>query len=153
MAKAAKRKTVRAKFVKAKLEPKARRQVRKGKVLVRADKGAEAKVAIDRLPEPHRAIARAADAMIRRTVPGTTGVVKWGNAVYQVDGRSYCTIYQTRAGVNLGLPGAKLRDPGGLLEGTGELMRHVKLASAADARRPAVAALVKAAAKIGIPRM
>ena len=44
--------------------------------------------------------------------------------------------------------GAILHDPGKLLEGTGKYLRHVKLRSAADVRRPGVRALVKEAAAL-----
>ncbi|TVR66881.1 MAG: DUF1801 domain-containing protein [Gemmatimonadales bacterium] len=43
--------------------------------------------------------------------------------------------------------GASLSDPGGLLEGTGKAMRHVKLRSPADLDQPGLAALMTAAIK------
>ena len=48
--------------------------------------------------------------------------------------------------VNLGFyAGATLDDPAGLLEGSGKQLRHVKLYALADARRPALRALIGAA--------
>ena len=44
--------------------------------------------------------------------------------------------------------GAMLRDPRKLLEGTGKYLRHVKLRSTADVRRPEVRVLVKQAAQL-----
>ncbi|MGH7130751.1 MAG: DUF1801 domain-containing protein [Phycisphaerales bacterium] len=120
---------------------------------VRADKGADASVAIERMAEPQRSIARATDKLIRKVVPGTTGVVKWGNPVYQAEGRSFCALMETKSGVNLALPGMKLADPEKLLEGTGKTMRHVKLHSLEAVKRPAVAALVKGAVGVGLDRM
>lgn len=120
---------------------------------VRADKGAEASVAIERMAESQRTIARAVDRLIRKVVPGTAGVVKWGNPVYQSAGRSFCALMETKAGVNLALPGVKLADPEKLLEGTGKTMRHVKLHSLEDVKRAAVAELVRGAAKVGLEGM
>ncbi len=48
--------------------------------------------------------------------------------------------------VNLGFyHGASLRDPAGLLEGTGKRLRHVKVRDASGVRNPAIAALLRAA--------
>lgn len=135
----------------------------------REDLGAPARVAIDRLPEPHRTIARATDAMIHSVVKNCTGLVKWGNACYYrprwpgspepgpkgADQRplAFACIYQTKRGVNLGIPGAKLSDPEGLLEGAGKVIRHIKLHDAKLAKSAAVKALVKGAMAIGFPGM
>jgi Domain of unknown function (DU1801) len=45
----------------------------------------------------------------------------------------------------------ELPDPEGLLEGTGRLMRHVKIRSAADLERPALRDLVLAASTHRVP--
>ncbi len=135
----------------------------------REDLGAPASVAIDRLPEPHRTIARATDAMIRSVVKDCTGLVKWGNACYYrprwhgspepcpdgVDQRpvAFAVLYQTKRGVNLGIPGANLPDPQGLLEGEGKLMRHIKLHDGQLAKSAAVKSLVKGAVAIGFKGM
>jgi len=51
-----------------------------------------------------------------------------------------------RAHVNVGFfRGAELRDPNGLLEGTGKFMRHVKLRPGVDVDRQALTELVRAA--------
>jgi hypothetical protein len=116
----------------------------------RSDKGAEARVAIDRLPEPARSLARGAERLIMRLVPGAVGVVKWGNAVYSVEGRAFAAVMQTRKGINLALPGAVLDDPHGLLEGTGKLMRHVKVHAPADLERAGLEELIVGAAAVGL---
>ncbi len=144
-------------FVKAKAAANAKKKVnpRTGKAVIskRADLGEPGSVAIERLPEPHRTIARAADAMIRKTVKGATSVVKWGNACYYQGDRAFATLYQTKRGVNLGIPGATADDPEKLLEGTGRSMRHVKLHDRELAESSAVAMLVEQAARIGFERM
>jgi Domain of unknown function (DU1801) len=55
----------------------------------------------------------------------------------------YAYIGVHRSHVNLGFyHGASLRDPAGLLEGTGKSLRHVKICGMADARRPGIRALL-----------
>ncbi len=61
---------------------------------------------------------------------------------------SICVIVVYRDHVNLMFPrGVDLKDPKGLLEGSGKAMRHVKMRSAADAARPGVTQLIRQAKK------
>ena len=61
-----------------------------------------------------------------------------------LDGYAYILPY--KRWVNLGFyQGAELADPEGLLEGTGAMMRHVRVRSVDEARRPTVRALVREA--------
>lgn len=61
-----------------------------------------------------------------------------------IDGYAY--VMPHSEWVNLGFfQGASLNDPGGLLEGSGAKMRHVKVRSIADADRPEIRKLVAAA--------
>jgi hypothetical protein len=46
------------------------------------------------------------------------------------------------------LRGAALPDPGGLLEGTGKSVRHVKVRTTADVKKPALKKLIVEAAKL-----
>ena len=65
----------------------------------------------------------------------------------------FCWISPAKAHVTFGFNyGAELPDPGKLLEGTGKLFRHVKLASLADVERSEVRALVEAATRHRVPR-
>lgn len=58
----------------------------------------------------------------------------------------FCYIGAFEKYVNLGFNyGAKLPDPEGLLEGTGKLFRHVKIANQGELERPAVRQLIEAA--------
>ena len=58
----------------------------------------------------------------------------------------YCYILPYKSWVNLGFyRGAHLPDAEALLEGTGKNMRHVKIRSQKEARRPAIKALIKTA--------
>lgn len=123
----------------------------------RKDLGQHGSVAIARLPAEKRRIAEAMDRVIREVVPGCDSVVKWGNACYWVLRLSqtnlFAALIETKAGINLALPGSALADPDGLLEGTGKVMRHVKLKSIEDVRRAGVANLIRLAAEVGIKGM
>ncbi|MBY0312606.1 MAG: DUF1801 domain-containing protein [Phycisphaerales bacterium] len=123
----------------------------------RKDLGQPGSVAIDRLPEPQRQIALAMDQVIRQVVPGCDSVVKWGNACYSVPRQSqkvvFAALMETKIGINLALPGSELPDPEELLEGTGKVMRHVKLRSVDDAKRDGIRDLIRLAAEVGIKGM
>lgn len=128
-----------------------------GVVESRSDFGQHGSVAINRLPEPKLAIAKALDRLIRSVVPNADSVVKWGNACYLIPREPkpliFASIMETKAGLNLALAGANLPDPDGLLEGTGKSMRHVKFKTVADAGRPALKDLIKQSAEIGLMGM
>ena len=101
---------------------------------------------------PLRPVVRALRVMVLEVHAGACEVVRLGDraATYGVGPRKmidgYAYILPHAAWVNLGLyRGAELPDPEGLLEGTGARMRHVKVRSVDDARRPALRALVAAA--------
>lgn len=123
----------------------------------RTDFNQPGEVAIERMPEPSRSIARAADAMIRASVPACECVVKWGNPVYSTGQgaarKAFAAIMETRKGINLALPGVALIDPHGLLEGTGKTMRHVKLHDPDAPNSDAVKALVTQARAVGLEGM
>ena len=59
-----------------------------------------------------------------------------------------CVIMPQKTWVNLGLPnGANMKDPEGLLEGTGKRARHVKVRSLEAADAPGLRALIEEAVK------
>lgn len=102
------------------------------------------------MPSRLAPIARAARAAVRKAAPGLEEAICTGIPHFRGSGW-VCYLADHRAHVNLGFhQGAHLRDPRGLLDGTGTGtgLRHVKLRSPADARRPAVAALVREAAAL-----
>ena len=92
-----------------------------------------------------RAVAREARLLIADVMPGVTEVpwVRQKAAGYGVGPRKmsehFCYVAPLAAHVNLGFfYGADLDDPEGLLEGTGKALRHIKLRTPEDLRRPAV---------------
>ncbi len=66
-------------------------------------------------------------------------------------GQGFIHIATYASHVNLGFDrGAELSDPEQLLQGTGRLIRHIRLAGVADLKRPAVAALIQGAVQQGL---
>lgn len=60
--------------------------------------------------------------------------------------QAYCYIMPQKSYVNLGFfHGTRLPDPSRIMEGTGKLLRHVKVRSIEDVRRPELLELVKQA--------
>jgi len=103
-------------------------------------------------PEVRR-IARALRALIADVMPGVAEVPwrRQKNVGYGVGPRKmsehFCYVLPYEDYVNLGfMQGARLRDPEGLLEGSGKLLRHVKVRSLADAAHPSLRELVEQAA-------
>ena len=99
-----------------------------------------------------RPILHALRQTIRDIHPEACEVVRLGDraANYGVGPRKmldgYAYLMPQRAWVHLGFyQGVGLPDPERLLDGTGVKMRHVKIRSLDDARRPALRALVAAA--------
>jgi hypothetical protein len=93
--------------------------------------------------------ARELRSLILDVHPGAVEVVRLGDraATYGLGPKKmiegYCYIMPQRGYVNLGFyKGAKLRDPDGLLEGTGAAMRHVKVTDLGKSNRAALRRLV-----------
>jgi hypothetical protein len=86
--------------------------------------------------------------IVRAAVPKASEAIKWAQPVYDDNG-PVAWIKAHRSHVNIGFwRGAELSDPKGLLEGDGDKMRHIKIASQADVKKGAITALVKQAAKL-----
>ena len=95
-----------------------------------------------------------AKALITRIMPDAVEVVwpKQNIISYGVGPKKmsehFCYIGVFKARINLGFYyGADLPDPQGLLEGSGKLMRHIKVTSSAQLDDPALQQLVKEASR------
>ena len=70
--------------------------------------------------------------LVYEAVPEAKGSIKWSQPVFESDG-PFCYIKPAKNHVNLGFWwGVKLDDPEGLLQGTGEKMRHIKISGPED---------------------
>jgi len=114
--------------------------------------GKAARVWIDRYVNKSKklsAVAKGVRALVKKNVPGCEEYVNpWKIPSFDLNG-PLCFYMVAKEHVVFGfLRGAILHDPAKLLEGTGKFLRHVKLRSPADVRRPQVRALLKEAAEL-----
>jgi hypothetical protein len=90
-------------------------------------------------------VASSARDLLDDGMPGARHALKWGNPTWVGHG-NVAAILAHGGHVNLQFfRGAELADPGRLLQGTGQRMRHLRLGHARDARTPAVKAIVRSA--------
>lgn len=103
-------------------------------------------------PTELQPVAERLRSLILAIDPDACEVVRLGerSATYGVGPKKmsegYVYILPHRKWVNLGFyQGVYLSDPESLLQGTGKKLRHIKVASQADAEQPALADLIRAA--------
>ena len=114
-------------------------------------------VLIDASP-PVRDLALRTRALIREVLPDVVEVPwpRQRTAGFGVGPRKmsehFCYIAVLPDRVNLGFNyGSELPDPEGLLQGTGKLFRHVKIASQRDLENPALRRLLEVASRHRMP--
>lgn len=100
-------------------------------------------------------IVTALRKLVRRLVPEALETTVWGAISFhrpRIGGRvkgAVCQIVVKDGRVRLDfIHGIRLADPSRLLRGDGLSKRHVPIATVADARRPAIAALIREAAAV-----
>ena len=110
------------------------------------------------LPEV-QAIAREARKMVANLLPELTEVpwAKQKTVGYGVGPKKmsehFCYLAPQSNYLNIGFfYGAELDDPDGLLEGTGKLLRHIKVRSLEGLRNPAILKLLRQASRY-LPRL
>jgi hypothetical protein len=110
---------------------------------------------LDALSPVTRQLVLALRDVVRRTAPQAEESVLWGGLSYhrpQVGGRvkgAVCQIGAKGGRVRLDfIHGVRLADPDGLLQGDRLSKRFVPIATAADAERPEVTALIREAAAL-----
>jgi hypothetical protein len=102
-------------------------------------------------PPAIRDLATRTCALIREVMPDAVEEVHPGrnNIIFGKSSKMkdwICYVSPFKNHINLGfLKGTELPDPKGLLEGTGMLLRHVKIRSAEDLGKPEVRELLAAA--------
>lgn len=103
-------------------------------------------------------LGRAARALIFDVLPQTVEVVwtqqriiGYGTGPKKMS-EHFCWIGPAKKHIALGFYyGAELPDPDGLLEGTGKLLRHVKIRTLDDLKRPGVRQLMEIAITYRVP--
>ena len=94
-------------------------------------------------------VAKAVRALVRKTVKGGEEYVNpWKIPSFDSNGPLCCFMVGKEHVTFAFLRGAALSDPEKLLEGTGKGVRHVKLRSIAEVKRPGVKKLIAEAAKM-----
>jgi hypothetical protein len=87
-------------------------------------------------------------SVIKEYAPDATESIKWAQPVYEDNGPCIY-IKAFKKNINFGFwRGVQLEDPKGLLSGTGEKMRHVKIHSVDEMDRDALGAFVKQAVSL-----
>jgi len=93
-------------------------------------------------------VVAAIRAIVQEAAPEAKESIKWAQPVYEVDG-PFAYIKAHSSSMNFGFwRGVDLADPGGLLEGTGGKMRHVKLSGLSDIREQAFKDFVRQAIQL-----
>ena len=86
--------------------------------------------------------------LIRAAAPKASESLKWGQPVYEENG-PFAYIKPSKNHITFGFwRGAELTDPNGVLEGEGDRMKHVKIASVKDIHKAELQKFVKEALKL-----
>jgi len=97
-------------------------------------------------PDGLATLAREWFARMRGCGPDVRELLHDGHPTACVGDAAFAYVNAFTAHVNVGFfRGAEIADPGGLLEGSGRFMRHVKLRPGVDVDREALAALIETA--------
>jgi hypothetical protein len=95
-----------------------------------------------------RALLERLRGLVLKAAPGVTASIKWGVAVYSLNGKNVCALaaFKDHVGLNLFAPPEALPDPKKKLEGAGKTSRMLKVSTAADIDAASIQRWVKAAA-------
>lgn len=90
--------------------------------------------------------------IVKRAAPEARESFKWAQPVYEVSG-PFSYIKAFKNAVNFGFwRGVDIDDPKGLLQGSGEKMRHVKLTGVEDIDEETFVAFVKQAVQLNLEK-
>lgn len=108
-------------------------------------KGKDVDAFVAEIEPGKRALVEALRKFVKKQAPGLKEAIKWGNVTWiGKDNVAWIIVYGDH--VDFGFfNGALLKDPKGLLDGTGKKLRHVKVFTNADVREGDLSALVKQA--------
>jgi hypothetical protein len=102
-----------------------------------------------KLPADQRALLEKLRVLVRKAIPDATVSIKWGVPFYAVDGKPVCALaaFKEHVAINIFASPDKLADPKKKLEGGGKTSRMLKVRTAADIDKVAIARWLKAAAR------
>lgn len=96
-----------------------------------------------------RKVVRGLRSLVKKSVPSAKETVNaWGIPTFEAPD-PFCLYMLGKYHVTFGFHrGTSLKDPRGLLEGTGKKIRHVKLSDLASLKQKGLRELVRAAARV-----
>ena len=90
--------------------------------------------------------------VILKAVPEAKESIKWAQPVYELNG-PFSYIKAFKNSVNFGFwRGVEIENPQGLLQGTGEKMRHVKLTGVQDIDEEAFVEFIRQAIQLNLTK-
>jgi len=99
-------------------------------------------------PEANQPTIRALRSFVKRAAPTLAESVKWGNGCWVKGKVPVAYVYSAPDYVQFGFfMGSALKDPKGLLEGSGRYVRHIKVRKPSDLDARAFATLLRQAIK------
>lgn len=103
--------------------------------------------------EPWQAeIVSGVRSIVLQAAPQAEEAIKWAQPVYSQNG-PFAYIKGFKNSVNFGFwRGVELTDPGGILTGSGDKMRHVKLSSSEDIDEEAFIDLIQQAVELNLSK-
>ena len=99
-------------------------------------------------PPDKRALLEKLRAIVTAALPDAVPALKWGVAVYAIDGKNVCALaaFKDEVAINFFASPALLTDPKKQLEGAGKTQRMLKVRSAKDIDAASIRRWLKAAA-------
>ncbi len=112
--------------------------------------GESVDVYVKMLPSPQQVIVNRLRALVASAAPEAMESLKWAQPVFEAEG-PFAHIRAASGHVNFGFwRGALLEAPPGLLEGEGDMMRHVKIVTWKDVKEDILRALVRQAVLLNL---
>jgi hypothetical protein len=97
---------------------------------------------VAKLPGWQQVIVERLISCVTTAVPDATVAIKWSQPVFTTNG-PFCYIKPAKAHVSFGFWwGARMNDPNGVLEGSGDKMRHMKFADGDEINCPALTPMI-----------
>jgi hypothetical protein len=108
-------------------------------------KGKDVDAFVKKIEPGKRASVEALRKFVKRAAPQLQEAIKWGNITW-MGKDNVCWIIVYKDHVDFGFfKGAELKDPKGLLEGTGKGLRHIKVYASWDIKEKEYGNLLKQA--------
>ena len=100
-------------------------------------------------PAAMRSLLESLRVLIRKSLPDAEVSIKWGVPFYTQGGKQVCALacFKEHVGLNFFAPPEALIDPAKKLEGGGKSSRMLKVRSATDIDRAAIARWLKVASR------